>query len=372
MRYNFIALNHKALLKGECQMASKTQKKYAYLTKTISMPDGTRKYIRGKTQEELDEKVLQVQILVKAGVDVCSEETFGHFAQMWFDIYKKPYLREKSQDAIKYVLNHQILPQLGDCRLQDISPMQIQALMAGLAGKSNSLQSKVLIHLRSIFTVAMENGLVAKSPVSCMLKAGGKRAEEKTALTPEESRLLLERVSDTRARTFLLIALHTGMRRGEIIGLMWDDIDFQEKVIRVRHNAIIKEKKTTISNDLKTKAGRRDIPISEELELWLAERKSKARSKFVFTMKDGKPMTQSSYKSMWRYIEKELPNTHISAHILRHTYTTRMFEAGLDIKEIQYLAGHSSVDMTLRVYTHYDQRSRKAKTAEKVREALRT
>ena len=81
------------------------------------------------------------------------------------------------------------------------------------------------------------------------------------------------------------------MRRGEIIGLVWDDIDFQEKVIRVRHNAIIKEKKTTISNDLKTKAGRRDIPISEELELWLAERKSKARSKFVFTMKDGKPMT---------------------------------------------------------------------------------
>lgn len=171
--------------------------------------------------------------------------------------------------------------------------------MAGLAGKSNSLQSKVLIHLRSIFTVAMENGLVAKSPVSSMLKAGGKRAEEKTALTPEESSLLLDRVKDIRAKTFLLIALHTGMRRGEIIGLQWEDIDFQEKVIHVRHNAIIKEKTTTISDDLKTKAGRRDLPMSEELESWLVERKSKAHSKFVFMMKDGKPMTQSSYKSMW-------------------------------------------------------------------------
>ena len=191
-------------------MGSKAPKKYTYLTKTVLMPDGTRKYIRGKTQEELDEKVLQAQILVKSGVDICSEETFGHFAQMWFDIYKKPYLREKSQDAIKYVLNHQILPLLGGYRLQDISPMQIQMLMAGLSGKSNSLQSKVLIHLRSIFTVAMENGLVAKSPVSCMLKAGGKRAEEKTALTPEESNLLLERVKDIRARIFLLIAHHQG------------------------------------------------------------------------------------------------------------------------------------------------------------------
>ena len=120
-------------------MASKAKKKYTYLTKALLMPDGTRKYIRAKTQEELDEKVLQAQILVKSGVYICSEETFGHFAQMWFDIYKKPYLREKSQDAIKYVLNHQILPLLGGYRLQDISPMQIQALMAGLSGKSNSL-----------------------------------------------------------------------------------------------------------------------------------------------------------------------------------------------------------------------------------------
>ena len=83
-------------------------------------------------------------------------------------------------------------------------------------------------------------------------------------------------------------------------------------------------------------------------------------------------MTLFSYKSMWRHIERELPHTHITAHILRHTFITRLFEAGLDIKEIQYLAGHSTVDMTLRIYTHYDQRSRSAETAEKVREALRT
>lgn len=96
IQYNFIALNHKALLKGECQMASKAKKNYTYFTKEVQLPDGTRKYLRGKTQEELDEKVLQVQILVKAGVDVCSEETFGHLAQMWFDIYKKPISVKKA------------------------------------------------------------------------------------------------------------------------------------------------------------------------------------------------------------------------------------------------------------------------------------
>lgn len=365
-------LYHKALLERRTPMAKTTQKKYQYKTKAIQLPDGTRKYLRGKTQEELDEKVLKAQILVNSGVDICSEETFGHFAQMWYDIYKKPYLRESSLNMIKYVLNQHILPFIGGYRLRDISPMQIQAIMATMSDKSNSLQSKVLVSLRSIFKAAQENGLVAKSPVSSMLKAGGKKTPEKVALTVAESQLLLERVSNPRARTFLLIALHTGMRRGEIAGLRWDDVDFKKKVIHVRHNAVMGRYETTISDELKTSAGKRDIPMSEELEEWLLARKKNSHSQYVIAMENHQPLTKSSYKSMWKLIERELPEAHVTAHILRHTYITRLFEAGLDIKEVQYLAGHSTVDMTLRVYTHYDRRSREAQTAEKVRNALRT
>jgi len=140
---------------------SQMKKTYPYLTKAVKMPDGTRKYFRARTQEELDEKVLKAQILVKSGVDICSEETFGHFAQMWYDLYKKPNLRENSLNTIKHVLNQHILPFIGGYRLRDITPMQIQAIMASLSNKSNSLQSKVLIHLRSIFKAAQEKGLVA-------------------------------------------------------------------------------------------------------------------------------------------------------------------------------------------------------------------
>lgn len=353
-------------------MAEKQKKKYAYLTKAVQLPDGTRKYLRAKTQKELDEKVLKTQILVNSGVDICNEETFAHFAQMWYDLYKKPYLRENSLEAIKYVLNQHILPVIGGYRLRDITPMQIQAIMAGLAGKSNSLQSKVLINLRSIFKAAQENGLVAKSPVSSMLKPSGKKTVEKEALNAQERQVLLERVKNSRARTFLLIALHTGMRRGEIVGLQWEDIDFKKKVIHVRHNAVMGRYETTISENMKTKAGKRNLPLSEDLEEWLVARKKTSHSKYVIAMENHGPLTKSSCKSMWKLIERELPDTHITAHILRHTYITQLFESGtLDVKEIQYLAGHSTMDMTLRVYTHYDRRTREAKTAEKVREALR-
>lgn len=351
-------------------MATKAKKKYTYLTKAIQLPDGTRKYIRGKDQKELEEKVLKAQIMVNAGVDICSEETFGHFAQMWYDIYKKPYLRENSQNAIKYVLNQHILPYIGGYRLRDISPMQIQSIMAALSDKSNSLQSKVLIALRSIFKAAQENGLVAKSPVSSMLKPSGKKTAEKVALTPQESDLLLQRVKNERAYTFLLIALQTGMRRGEIVGLQWSDIDFERRMICVRHNAVLGRYETTVSELMKTKAGRRDIPMSNEVEAWLRKQRDRSSSKFVLSLKNKKVMTLSAFRSMWKLIERELPETHITAHILRHTYITRLFEAGLDVKEIQYLAGHSTMDMTLSVYTHYDRKNREQQTAEKVRRAF--
>lgn len=247
-------------------MAEKAKKKYKYLTKAVQMPDGSRKFFRGKTQAELDEKVMKAQILVNAGVDICNEETFAHFSQMWYDIYKKPYLRENSLNSIKYVLNQYILPCIGGCRLRDINPMQIQSIMAGLSGKSNSLQSKVLVSLRSIFNAAQENGLIAKSPVSVTLKPAGKATEEKETLTADECRTLLDRVTNTRAKTFLLTALHTGMRRGEIVGLQWKDVDFKKKAIHVRHNAVVKEGETTVSENMKTDAAKRNLPLSEELE----------------------------------------------------------------------------------------------------------
>lgn len=215
------------------------------------------------------------------------------------------------------------------------------------------------------------NGLVAKSPVSTTLKLNGKKAVEKEPLTAADCNLLLERVKNLRAKTFLLIALHTGMRRGEILGLQWDDVDFKSRMIHIRHNAVITEHETTVNDFLKTAAGRRDVPLTDELEQWLAAQKKLTHSKYVIAMENHKPLTKSSYRSLWRLIERELPEKHITAHILRHTYITRLFEAGLDVKEVQYLAGHSTMDMTLKVYTHYDRRSRQAKTAEKVREALR-
>ena len=358
-------------------------------TATVKLPDGTRKWVRAKTKEELEQKKAELLVQIGAGLDVLDGSTFGQFAAIWLNTYKRPYLRENTLMGIENALNTHILPYLETVPLKKVTPIQIQVIMASLSDKSKSLNNQVLQTLRGIFDAAVDNNLLLKSPVPNNLRVGGAPTKEKMALTPEQSQRLLDAVNGTRAYLFCLIALQTGMRRGEICGLMWSDIDFQNRVIHARHNAVILDAHTTVSDAMKTSAAVRDIPIPPTLLSALMEERKTAKSLFVVPGSDGKPMTRSSFTRMMEVIETRTAKTPaelgttvrntkivrtldfpVTAHQLRHTYITRLFESGLDIKEIQYLAGHSTVDMTLRVYTHYQRESRQVETAKKVMEAL--
>ena len=155
--------------------------------------------------------------------------------------------------------------------------------------------------------------------------------------------------------------------------------------VHVRHNALLTNAQTTVSDTLKTSAAVRDIPIPPTLFAELVKERKGAKSLYVLHMRNGKPLSKSSFKSMRQTIESRTvddpadlwttaPHSkvvrtldfHVHPHQLRHTYITRLFESGLDIKEIQYLAGHATVNMTLRVYTHYQHESRQQSTAQKV------
>ena len=360
-------------------------------TATVKLPDGTRKWVRAKTKEELEQKKAELLVQIGAGLDVLDDSTFGQFAAIWLNTYKRPYLREKSLQAIENALNNHILPYLDAVPLKKVTPIQVQLIMATLSGKSKSLNNQVIQTLRNVCDAAVDNNLLLKSPVPNSLRVGGIPAKEKTALTPEQSQRLLDAVNGTRAYLFCLIALQTGMRRGEICGLMWSDIDFQNRVIHVRHNAILKDGVTTVSENLKTACAERDLPIPDLLYSTLREVYRSTKSVYVVPGTKGAPMTKSSFKRMMDIIDSRtatsadelgttVRNTKIvrtldfpvTAHQLRHTYITRLFESGLDIKEIQYLAGHSTVDMTLRVYTHYQKESRQAETAKRVKAAFGT
>ena len=260
------------------------------------------------------------------------------------------------------------LPYLKGVPLKKVTPLQIQLILGNLSGQSKSLNDKAIQILRGIFNAAVDNNLIAKSPVPLRLRSGGIATKEKAALTVEQSRQLLNAVFETWAYLFCLIALQTGLRCGEICGLMWSDIDFDAQIIHVRHNAIFTSAQTVVSSDLKTAAARRDIPIPPTLLALLTSEKNGSESPFVLHMDNGGALSQTSFSNLWDMVRSL--DFHVTPHQLRHTYITRLFESGLDIKEIQYLAGHTTIDMTLRIYTHYQHESRRKETAKKFCEAL--
>lgn len=346
-------------------MAQKKDDKPKRHVKAITLPGGKRKYIYAHSSDELDAKVLQARLLMSQGVKLDDKTTFGEYALMWYKTYKEPNLRYRSRRNILQALDAHILPQITALPLRDILPIHIQKIMASLEGKSQSVQNKILQTLKSIFRTAVDNNLIIKTPVTSEIKAHGKHTEEKIPLTKAESKALLDRLCGTRPYLFVLTALMSGMRRGELIGMMWDQVDLLAKTITVSRNSYFGPKsKCVVSHELKTAAAHRVIPIPTALASALTSAKANAKSLYVFPQRDGGPMGKSSFLAMWRIVDRT--GIKCTPHLLRHTYITRLFEAGLDIKEVQYLAGHSTPEMTLRVYTHYQRSVRQQSTAEKI------
>lgn len=371
-------------------------------TKSLTMPNGKRKYFYGKTAEEAEEKLRQAKYEIGMGVDISNDITFGELAEIWYNVYKKPRLKSpNSQAAVLNVLNNHLLPNLTAVPVRKITTVQVQATLNQMAQHSVSLQTKALQTLKSILRMAVEDGVIAKSPITMSVRASGNPPEEKTPLTQEQTDRLLAAVSGTNAETFVMLGLCAGLRRGEILGLQWNDIDLGNRQIHVCHNALLLDgKPTTISETMKTKNARRDIPIPDVLVQYLKEAQKKRRSDFVISMRSGTPLTKNAFRALWRIIdmrtiqEEADPETgkpqmqelgsspknhpgvvrtldfHVSPHLLRHTYITRLFDAGMDLKTVQYLAGHATPDMTLRVYVHYLKNQKQVEAAKKIEEAF--
>jgi integrase len=232
----------------------------------------------------------------------------------------------------------------------------------------------VLTTLKQIFTSCIENNIIIKNP--CMgRRAGGVQGKPKEPLTIAQQQTLIDAVRETRAELFVLLCLYAGLRREEALGLLWDNvyIDVQTPYINVRHTTTLESNgKATHSPNLKSNAAYRTIPIPPQLTEALRRNQEVKDSRFVVPSETtGAEMTLSAFRRMWdivagrtrelkskdeqgKKIIKHYPGLvdfHVTPHLLRHTYITQLCGTGMDIKKIQYLAGHEDVTMTLNIYT---------------------
>ena len=340
-------------------------------TQTFTLPNGKRKYVTAKTKEELDEKVFQLKLQLRLGIDLDDRTTVGELLQIWFDAEQKGRVRDTSAGTTKSLINNHILPQLSGLRVKDVTPLVIQNYLLTLSGLCRGMSSRCLSILRGAFNLAVENKLIASSPVLPRFKAPGKVNAPRRALDIEQQKLLLDALPyEEPAWLFARIGLFCGLRAGEILGLRWDAVDLNNQVIQVRRSVVYYNGHDgTLQEQLKTRTSRRDVPIPDDLTAELRKRKASATSLFLFPGKTGGIPERYMLDRIRYVLRTAQTGTLVTPHILRHTYATRLFEAGLDVTEVQRLLGHSTPTTTMQVYVDYCD-SRRDTTFSRARNAL--
>ena len=290
-------------------------------------------------------------------------------------------LAYRSREAIEYAAG-KVVTMLGDKDIAALRPSDVDNIMLSMSGMSSSAKEKVLRTLRRVCTYAQENGWIQDDPTAGKT-AGGSKPAEVHALTAEQQDTLLSAVKGTRAYLFVLLCLRAGLRREEALGLKWDCVHLDSPAwIEVRGTVTFHYTEGVYQDTTKTPAARRRIPIPDDLRDALEDAQCKSTSPFVIHSADGKPCTRQSFRSMWdlvtrrqtsrsgeRHLAPLTLDFDVHPHQLRHTYISELCahsaETGLDIKTIQYLAGHTSPVTTLKIYAHVMAENQDA-TAEKI------
>lgn len=315
----------------------------------ITLSDGRSKIVYGRTLAELNAAADAVRDADRGGLTVDDRTTVAEWANLWLTTYKTTGLRANTVRMYESVVKLYILPVLGDLRIQDVRAVHARRVLSGAADRSASLQHKVLITMRQMFSEARRNQLILGDPTDGLKIVAQKAAPKKKHLTREESETLLSGLQDARAKAFVGLCLYAGLRKEEALGLQWGDIGPDRLEVR---RAITFPGRNQPDEDmsLKTQASHRIVPLPEPLQRILAE--TPRLGLFVVPSADGGPMTAGGYRRLWSKVQTALPDVHVHAHMLRHTYATTLYYAGVDLRTAQQLLGHATIQMTANVYTH--------------------
>ena len=373
------------LRKGECQRPNGS---YDY---RWTDQFGKRHVIYGKTLEELREKEKEVDRDISDGIKAEKRNTtISELFDLWCHI--KRGLKDNTFQNYKYMYNTFVRPKFGKLKISQVKKSDVKRFynyLADVRGLQASTIDSIHTVLHQVFDLAVDDGYIRSNPSERVLKelkqAHCFQTEKRKALTVAEQELLLDYLRNTPQYRhwypIFAVMLGTGLRVGEATGLRWCDIDLDEGLIDVNHTLVYyshgPQKGCSFNvNTPKTKAGERVVPMLGFVkEAFLEERENQKETgiscnasvdgytDFIFVNRYGDTQHLGTLNKAIRRIirdcndaqfeKSENPEVllpHFSCHTLRHTFTTRMCEAGVNIKVIQDALGHADVSTTLGIY----------------------
>lgn len=290
----------------------------------------------------------------------------------WLEEYKANTVKQGTLEAYNQNYLLYIKPEFGVRKLSRIRSEQIQRLLNQLVERyAPATVNLSYIILNGLFKQAVVNRMLLNNPMAGVVRPKAKQHKKIRVLTFDEQRVFIEYAKDSPYYDLYVVALNTGMRLGELRGLMWRDIDFTAKLIHVERTMRYFHGKGTMLDEPKTQSSRRDIPMLDEVYITLKRHRVEQRKRkmllaemwkedfpdLVFTNPWGSHISDTAINQDMKRIEELIRSSgrtfeHIYPHVLRHTFATRGLERGIEPKVMQEILGHTSISMTLDIYSH--------------------
>lgn len=333
--------------------------------------NGKREYIYryANTQAEAAEILRQLQVEKAIGVSQSKTAVkTGEWMEIWIEKHKAPKLAPATLTSYRNNFRIHIKPFIGDIPLKKLERSHIQRCLDMIGGScSTFVKNYNIIH--GSLEKAVELGMILRNPCKGVTFPEDD-TETMRVLTREEQKRFIEQLDGEYYRVMLLMYLYSGLRLGEGIPLTWEDIDLENKTIRVNKKAIVCHDYAThsapqvVQNKCKTKSSKRKVVITSGLVEVLREHKQSmmeqaeklgeewSESNLVFLNTRGNMVYSRNLQLSLYKIFNKAGIEGATMHTLRHTYATRCFEAGVDIKAISEQLGHKNVKTTYNIYVH--------------------
>ena len=332
------------------------------------------KNVLGRTQAETRAK-LKAAIEESKSLDVtkAGKYTVGAWMDEWFENYAKIKVRPSSHQTYRGYIDNHIKPNIGKVPLEKLTSLELQKLYKKLlnSGRIDRVESKYQakglspktvrnIHqiIASAMKLAKEQRLIVADPTEGCALPKLEHREMKT-LPVEQLASFLREAKDSGVFEIYYIELAPGLRRGELLGLKWEDIDFEHGNLRVKRQ-IARINGEVVEAPLKTKNAYRTLPLAEDTIAVLKQQKKKVGSSpWVFLSPTGGPVSPDSVLHMLHRVLKRAGLPRIRFHDLRHTFATLALQNGVDVKTVSGMLGHFSAGFTLDTYAHVTTASRR-------------
>lgn len=341
-----------------------------------------RKSVYGNTRKEVKEKMTKALADVQDKTFINkSDITISQLGQSLIDIkFESNRITEATYGRALGTFNIIKESSIADIPIQKVEVYQLQDFMNKQKDYANSYIDKIYEMLGSVFKEAIKREIISKNPLLNVLKPKSTKQDKKIdSLTIEEQKAFVAELKTEQYKNIFLLALHSGMRIGEILALTPDNIDFNKKLIHIT-NTLTKNKngKVKIGEKTKTYESNRDIPITIILEPILKECMLSYipnENNLLFCHYNGSIISPSTINTQFKKICKNanikvittkkkkgvdsdgndkfvnLKTSMVNTHMLRHTYATRCIEAGVPAEVLQKLLGHKNISITINTYT---------------------